>query len=69
QRTIQVPDDVDDIVDNEEDKAWRERGRNKSVDFGTMSPSKIEAAAGSRFWINVMAKLIFLTNSIESSGG
>lgn len=52
QRTIQVSDDLDDVVDDEEDEAWREWGRKKSTssdfyppppDFGTMSPSEIQA--------------------------
>lgn len=52
QRTIHVSDDLDDVVDDEEDEAWREWGRKKSpssdfdpppTDFGTMSPSEIQA--------------------------
>lgn len=52
QRTIQVSDDLDDVVDDEEDEAWREWGRKKSTssdfvppprDFSKMSPSEIQA--------------------------
>ncbi|CAN4125088.1 unnamed protein product [Withania somnifera] len=51
QRTIQVSDDLDDVVDDEEDEAWREWGRKKSsssdfdsppTDLSKMSPSEIQ---------------------------
>ncbi|KAK4364231.1 hypothetical protein RND71_015589 [Anisodus tanguticus] len=54
QRRIHVSDDLDDVVDDEEDEAWREWGRKKSTnadfdppppvtDFSKMSPSEIQA--------------------------
>lgn len=52
QRTIQVSDDLDDVVDDEEDEAWREWGKKKSTnsdfdppptDLSRMSPSEIQA--------------------------
>ncbi|OIS99463.1 PREDICTED: uncharacterized protein LOC109231096 [Nicotiana attenuata] len=52
QRRIQISDDLDDVVDDEEDEAWREWGRKKSaesdfdppqMDFSTMSPSAIQS--------------------------
>ncbi|XP_060204965.1 uncharacterized protein LOC132632862 [Lycium barbarum] len=52
QRRIQVTDDLDDVVDNEEDEAWKEWGKKKSknsdfdppkMDFSKMSPSEIQA--------------------------
>nr|XP_009761529.1 PREDICTED: uncharacterized protein LOC104213692 [Nicotiana sylvestris]XP_016475859.1 PREDICTED: uncharacterized protein LOC107797475 [Nicotiana tabacum] len=52
QRRIQISDDLDDVLDDEEDEAWREWGRKKSaesdfdpppMDFSTMSPSEIQS--------------------------
>lgn len=50
-RAVSIPDDLDDVVDDEEDEAWREWGRKKTTrydlepppDFSNMDPAQIQA--------------------------
>lgn len=49
-RAVSIPDDLDDVVDDEEDEAWREWGRKKTApdldpprDFSDMDPAQIQA--------------------------
>ncbi|XP_031129324.1 uncharacterized protein LOC116031034 [Ipomoea triloba] len=52
QRRIHISDDLDDVVDDEEDEAWREWGKKKTTrpefdpppkDFSDMDPSQMQA--------------------------
>ncbi|XP_042510744.1 uncharacterized protein LOC122086101 [Macadamia integrifolia] len=52
-RRVHIPDELDDVIDNEEDEAWRQWGKKSSPsqdsefdpppDFAAMDPSKIQA--------------------------
>ncbi|XP_020261430.1 uncharacterized protein LOC109837547 isoform X1 [Asparagus officinalis] len=50
-RAVSIPDDLDDVVDDEEDEAWREWGRKKAKeeegfkppDLSKMNPMEIQA--------------------------